>query len=571
MNMKKILLAGIAIGALASTGANAAVISQVRISGVGLAVNSGTTVTRISLPDGVTFGAARFTALGNGATGAGAFYTGTVFPVGGTPADAATAINTSANVFAGNINPSQANASIPIQFTPNTPGVGNIKSWRVTFALDGTGDPRFVSALTSANFVPVYTGTANAGATTQCAVSAFTVTNGGVVDGNSVTALFSVEDKVGGIAPGGCSVSNSPLGVALVNAPIKMNALGTAGITVTYRNPGDDSIFDNAAASGQLVQYVPVFDIAASDRQINGAVVGGGAFLPTVLAIGTQVPYTSLIPTSATNDAIIGSVKATYLTPTSTANPTVSVGKPTPATGVQSTTSTFFTGLNTDLLPTIAPDILFTNTSGTFASFNPIITGVTVAVVTPARTTATGTAAASATGLAAANVSASITSTLTSISTPQLTTVSIRAVPSSAIAPSAPVVSPLETITLQGTVISAPWFGGPKAATPSLVRLSTSAGVGAVKLTLNNALYNTGDTPITGACDAYTGIAAGGEVIIDTAKVKTCFGDFVRGDLSILVNGAQTGLTAKMRVSNANGTVSELSLSNLPAAQVTSN
>ncbi len=561
MNTKKILLAGIAFGALASTGASAAVLSAARVSGIPLTIANGTTAQRITIADSAIFAAApstRFVSLGNTSAGVGTGFANSTFTTSSTAADAKTAIDTSANTFSAIINPT----STVTVFQPNTPGVGNAKSFKVTFALDGAGDPRFVNALTAANFVPVYQSTT--AVTTACVVSAFTPTSGGVADGNSVTAVFSVTDQLGGL--GGCVPANAPQGVALVGAPIKLNALGAANLTATFRNPGDDSIFDTAAATGALVQTAGVYDVGAADRQ-DGTGFGNGNVVPTVFAIGTGTLYTAIL-TGTGYDAIIGRLKATYVAASTVTG--VSFGRSTSITSA-STVATLFSGLDAAALPNIAPDVLFTNVGGKFDVFTPAVAGLTVTVVAPARTTATGTAAASATGLAAVNVTATTIGTpTTSVSTPQVSNVTIRAVPATLLNPSATASSPLETIGQQGTVINAPWFGGSKAATPSWVRLTSTVGTGGINLTLNNAVYATGDTPGATTCTVATSIAAGGELIIDSAKAKTCFGDFVRGDIQIVVNGSQSGLTAKMRVASTNGTVSELSLSNLPATQVTS-
>ena len=562
MNTKKILLAGIAFGALASTGASAAVLSAARVSGIPLTIAGGTTTQRITIADSAIFAAApstRFVSLGNTSAGVGTGFANSTFTTSSTAADAKTAIDTSANTFSAIINPT----STVIVFQPNTPGVGNAKSFKVTFALDGAGDPRFVNALTAANFVPVYQSTT--AVTTACVVSAFTPTGGGVADGNSVTAVFSVTDQLGGL--GGCVPANAPQGVALVGAPIKLNALGAANLTATFRNPGDDSIFDTAAATGALVQTANVYDVGASDRQ-DGTGFGNGSVVPTVFAIGTGTLYTSILTGVTGYDAIIGRLKATYVAASNVTG--VSNGRSTSIT-TASTVATLFSGLDAAALPNIQPDALFTNVGGKFDVFTPAVATLTVTVVTPARTTATGTTAATATGLAAVNVTATTIGTpTTSVSTPQVTNVTIRAVPATLLNPSATASSPLETIGQQGTVINAPWFGGSKAATPSWVRLTSTVGTGGINLTLNNAVYATGDTPGATTCTVATSIAAGGELIIDSAKAKTCFGDFVRGDLQIVVNGSQSGLTAKMRVASTNGTVSELSLSNLPATTVTS-
>jgi len=137
-----------------------------------------------------------------------------------------------------------------------------------------------------------------------------------------------------------------------------------------------------------------------------------------------------------------------------------------------------------------------------------------------------------------------------------------------AIAAFTPVTANLETTTLQGFKIDAPWFGGSKAATPSLVRLSNSSSVatGTVTLVLNNPVLASGDTLTASTCSIAAGVPATGEFLIDTARVTTCFGNFIRGDLAITVQGAVQNLTAKMRVLSSNGSVSEQTLGNLTAS-----
>lgn len=548
MNMKKILLAGIAVGALASTGANAATITAARVSGINLfAQPTGSTTTA---PRPITIASeAIYTAAGNTAV----VLTSNGFAAG--------AVATSPNTYTATLNTGLGNPTI---FAP-IPGQGNSRNFKVTFAFDGAGDPRFASALAAANFVPTYSSTNPV--VTACVVSAFTPSAGGVVNGNFVTANFTVTDATGS----GCSTTNAPTGVALIDAPIKLTALGAANLTVTFRNPGDDTIFDAPAASAALAQLASVYDVAATNVQ-NGTGFGNGTVVPTVFAIGTGTTLYTAILAATGYDANIGAIKATYQNAAAALAANASTGVPTSVT-TASTVATFFTGLATTALPTIAPSATFTNVGGNFSALIPAVAGLTVTAVLPDRTTATGTAAASALGLAAVNVTATTVGTnTTSVSTPQSTTVAIRAVASSLLNASATATSPLETVGQQGTVIQAPWFGGSRAVASSVVRLSSSTGTGAVSLTLNNPLYQTGDTPGATTCPtAFTSIPAGTEVVIDVTKATSCFGNFRRGDLQIVVNGSQVGLTAKMRVANPDGSISELSLSNLPSATVTSN
>jgi hypothetical protein len=549
MNMKKILLAGIAVGALASTGANAATITGARVSGINLfAQPTGSTSTAprpITIATDAIYDATRNTAV-----------------VSTLPGFAPGAVATSSNSYTATLNTGLGNPTI---FAP-IPGAGNSRNFKVTFALDGAGDPRFTSALAQANFVPTYSATNPV--VTACVVSTFIPTAGGVVNGNFVTANFTVTDITGS----GCSTVNAPNGVALIDAPIRLTALGAANMTVTFRNPGDDTIFDAPAASVALAQLANVYDVAATSVQ-NGTGFGNGAVVPTVFAIGTGATLYTAILSATGYDANIGAIKATYQNAAAALAANASTGVPLNVT-TPNTVATFFAGLATTGLPTIAPAATFTNVGGNFSALIPAVAGLTVTAVLPDRTTATGTAAASALGLAAVNVTATtVGANTTSVSTPQSTTVAIRAVPTGTVLnASATVSSALETVGQQGTVITAPWFGGSRAFAPSFVRLSSSTGTGAVSVTLNNPVYQNGDTPGATTCpNAFTSIPAGGEVVIDVTKATSCFGNFRRGDLQIVVNGSQVGLTAKMRVANPDGSTSEFSLSNLPSGQVTSN
>lgn len=101
--------------------------------------------------------------------------------------------------------------------------------------------------------------------------------------------------------------------------------------------------------------------------------------------------------------------------------------------------------------------------------------------------------------------------------------------------------------------LMAGWFGGSKAATPSVLRLGNTASnwTGNIRLTLNNITDGAAAGPLT--CDVsklatLQGVPPGGELVIDSSNAKTCFGDFRRGNLTIWVSGPASGLTAKMRV-----------------------
>lgn len=124
-------------------------------------------------------------------------------------------------------------------------------------------------------------------------------------------------------------------------------------------------------------------------------------------------------------------------------------------------------------------------------------------------------------------------------------------------APSAATVAS-GSVSLAGTNFIAPWFSGSQAQTQSVVRMSgNGTQSGAVTLRLQNGVFNFNGAPTTFAtatCATTFNIPAAGDLVINTATVKACFGDFLRGDLLITIQSASDGLTGKMRNTSASGT-----------------
>ena len=115
------------------------------------------------------------------------------------------------------------------------------------------------------------------------------------------------------------------------------------------------------------------------------------------------------------------------------------------------------------------------------------------------------------------------------------------------------------TITLDGTNFIAPWFSGMQAQSQSQVRLSnTSASNATVRVSITNGVFNfNGSQTAFGDAACATGpftLPVNGDLVLSSAAIKACFGDFVRGDLLISVEAAGQGVTAKMRNTSANGT-----------------
>lgn len=115
------------------------------------------------------------------------------------------------------------------------------------------------------------------------------------------------------------------------------------------------------------------------------------------------------------------------------------------------------------------------------------------------------------------------------------------------------------TIVLDGTNFIAPWFSGSQAQTQSQVRLSnTGSAAATVRVSITNGVFNFNGSQTTFA-DATCGtgpftLPVAGDLVLSSAVIKGCFGDFLRGDLLISVEAAGSGVTAKMRNTSANGT-----------------
>jgi hypothetical protein len=548
MNMKKILLAGIAVGALASTGASAASLTAATISGVNLAPNAITGI--IPAPYGLP---GNLTGVGNAAQ------------LGTTTAANATAFTVRADTATGFI-----------------PPLGNT-AYEVTFKLTGTANPTYIARTVAADlgaygnnnltFIGFSAGaaqTSNMVGLTSVNFSTCTISDVGINSGGVGQNTLAYRFKVSGT----CDSANSITSVR-IDSPFQIAAVGSVILTTTYTTPSLGANPVDAGPSVQtLVNAVANYtDIGIGANPFNGTTLAGfnaGLQLPTAWAAAPAITgnntFTAYLATGPV-DAIIGSVKGLYL--------------PATGLGVQGLYSNMAAGAMPNLTASLA---VTATTSPVFAAMRPGLTNVagttagtvssTTATVNSTNTVATlAVPAFAGTGAAilASNINVAVVANNNiSVTTTQAYSGTLTVSPptGNAIAAFTPVTANLETTTLQGFKIDAPWFGGSKAATPSLVRLSNSSSVatGTVTLVLNNPVLASGDTLTASTCSIAAGVPATGEFLIDTARVTTCFGNFIRGDLAITVQGAVQNLTAKMRVLSSNGSVSEQTLGNLTAS-----
>jgi len=125
----------------------------------------------------------------------------------------------------------------------------------------------------------------------------------------------------------------------------------------------------------------------------------------------------------------------------------------------------------------------------------------------------------------------------------------------------------LGRLTYEGTSFLAPWIGDGANGINYTVRLAnrTTTAIPYVQVTLLNP-YTTGTSgsvASTAACSVGS-IPASGELLIQSSTLSACFGAFKRSDVTITA-GSTSGtlnanLTAKVRATAVNGTVSEVTL-----------
>jgi len=124
----------------------------------------------------------------------------------------------------------------------------------------------------------------------------------------------------------------------------------------------------------------------------------------------------------------------------------------------------------------------------------------------------------------------------------------------------------LGKLTYEGTSVYAPWVGDGTNGISYTIRLSNSSATTAIPFVqaLLTSPYTTGTSgsvASTANCSVGT-VPAAGELLVTSAILQACFGNFKRADVTLIVgsSAAPAATTAKMRATAVNGTVSEVSL-----------
>jgi len=394
-------------------------------------------------------------------------------------------------------------------------GVGN---YTVSYTLSGPAG--FASSVSNSALTTDVTGT--------CAVSSV-VSSGGGASGTTITYAVTVS--------GTCSTTvadaNQGPQFFTLDAPLKVTGLGDVTVVAAFTS-GGTSIDNGAATARTLITNATGFTVtAAADTTTTQWLLAGtpaysvlsadvtiGTFTVAPVTTGTTGPF--VLATGAATSKVDNAAQAI----TSTAVVTGDVA--TLAIEINAVATTKNTAKTTSTLAAIA--------SGT----KPI---TVVSAVAPSASQGTTSYSLS---LTPATASANYT------------------------APGA-ITQALQSVTLEGTNFLAPWIAGSQSGTSSSqIRVSNNGGTaaGAVTLMLKSPTYNSGTTAGATSCSSSTlsklaSISAGGELVLSTDDLTTCFGAFKRGDVVVTIQAPEDNLTAKARLTTTAGGISEISLGGL--------
>lgn len=376
-----------------------------------------------------------------------------------------------------------------------------------------SGNSLYTVSLSNATFGTAVTTAIISG--TNCTA---VLSSGGTAASSSVTFLVS---SSGG---GSCSSFN-------IDLPVRPTAAGTVSVSTNLRTEQGNPI------DGGVSTLEAIYAIDAFQPAFNSTLTSAGAGVDTFTPIGSGTPYTTL-----SGDNNLGKL-AVYVDARAQRDLEpgnfVEVGDVTNATV---TVAGDFNAFNEDTAPQL--------TTGSGPA--PVVTGT---VATNAQSVTFANAAANITQLLSSKPNGSsvtVTPDGDMIPASDYRATIAYTLESTIYSPQSPQTGDLESIQREGVSFIAPWVGGSQAVSQSVIRLSsTGAATGQVTLVLTNALSSTG--AVADATCAIGSVPATGDLIINTERMNQCFGNFIRGDLLITVEGAPNTLTAKMRNANASG------------------
>lgn len=371
------------------------------------------------------------------------------------------------------------------------------------------------------------------GASGACTAPTASVVSGGGVGQSSVTVVFNV--------PTSCSVATAPTGVTF-QTPFTKDA-GNSGVSasVNYTVATTGAAYGGGAGSANLVNIANAYEVAVrSQRVVAGAFATS---LPTLFALPS---YTALA-TGSDVDNVIGAVSA--------ANTVAGAG----AAG-----GAIYANMAGAALPAITANV---SVSGNLAVLSPSLAAAPAGSLV-ANADRTAAATASDVALVRQNITVSKTGgaavtapqTFSATVTPVLATNTLVNTP-------AAVTASLETVGQQGTNFLAAWVQSTNPTFNTVLRIANGgSAIGAVTLTLQSPISAASRSVCTSAeLPKLASVPANGELALNSADFTTCFGNFTRGDIRVTVPALSDRLSAKIRIVNPGGVVTEQSLGGIAA------
>jgi hypothetical protein len=365
-------------------------------------------------------------------------------------------------------------------------------------------------------------------AATACVISSV-VSSGGGAGAQTVTYAVTVS--------GTCSTTSGDANQGpesfTLDAPLKVSGLGDVTVTAAFAS-GGTSIDNGTSTARTLITNATGYSASATaDTTTTQWLLSGGAAAYTTLS--SNLTIGSIVVGSTTSNTYGPFVLATGAT----------AAKVDDATQVL-TYDASIAGSVSNVSLTINSVTMTENSAKTISTLAGIAAGTKAVAVTLDTTTTSQSEIGFSLTVTPVAGSASYT------------------------APAA-FTQALQSVTLEGTNFLAPWIAGNQAGTSSsMVRVSNNgaSAAGAVTLMLKSPTRNAGTTAGATTCTSSTlaslaSIAAGGELVISTADLTTCFGDFKRGDMIVTIQAPDDSLTAKARLTTTAGSISEISLGGL--------
>lgn len=436
-----------------------------------------------------------------------------------------------------------------LRFDPGAVGT----NYTATYTLTGA---TFSTAITNAQVAVTNIGL-------LCTVSTPNIVSGGGAGQNFVTVVFNVASN--------CTVGGAPTapnGVTF-DIPFTMDSATTATVSASigYTVASTSSAYGGANGTVTLVSRAPAYTTGVSANTLAGTT------LPTQVALGTTPPaYVALVANGATNDNIIGSIKATTAAAGAavTANATgVYASLATPATAIPALTYT----------ASLVGNYAVVKPNGATSDANALVGTVATPNFASATPFTSATLASSSGDLAIfATIAGGNTTSVTSPVTSVASVTYVSATPTLTGAPQPITNANLETVGQQGTNFVAPWMPLANANNAATLRLSNGGTIatGPISIVLsapNSTVAATTNTCTIGqaqlSADSSTlvngGIPANGAIFILGTTLATCFGTTAQnGDVRVIVQGLKNELTAKVRVRNTvSGATYESSLGRL--------